>query len=304
MRFVSLFPAVVAVFFSGAASAQSWDIYTNQENFFSVNLPAAPTATQAPYKTLKGANLTARVFTTAVPPGSRLSGTYTVTVVDFANALAESNTAVEQAADVIRAKGTVKYDGIENTDLHATRRLTVETGNTRILAEILFAANNRLYISQAENGLTQIPPAQFQASFQVLDDKGGRIRERTLLGLPEGSKQPLNAGGLADEPDKVAVLMGGTWRTAGGTCQAPYFKTGMRSKNSRGEDVLAGTITNGATTINGALIIGNARAGQFVDPVSFQALMLFDPMDDKLAISSIGGAAAGMPDVTLERCRG
>jgi hypothetical protein len=31
-----------------------------------------------------------------------------------------------------------------------------------------------------------------------------------------------------------------------------------------------------------------ARAGQFVDPVSFQALMLFDPMGDKLAISPPG----------------
>ena len=64
MRFVSLLPAALALFVSGAASAQSWDVYVNQENFFSVNLPAVPTASQAPYKTLKGAQLTARIFTT------------------------------------------------------------------------------------------------------------------------------------------------------------------------------------------------------------------------------------------------
>ncbi|HEY4266046.1 MAG TPA: hypothetical protein VGM72_12065, partial [Micropepsaceae bacterium] len=283
---------------------QSFDVYTNQENFFTVNFPGTPTATQVTHKTLKGTELTAHVFTATVPPGARTSGTYSVTVVDFAGALDEMSTAVEHAADAIRAKGAIKYDAIENLDLHASRRLTVETATDRILAEILFAPNNRLYIVQAENSLTQTPPAQFQASLQIIDNAGARIRTRTLLGLPEGSKQPLNAGGIADEPDTVAALMSGSWRSAGGTCEAPYFKSGMRSKNSRGEAVMAGTITNGGTTINGMLIVEAARAGQFVDPVSFQALMLFDPMGDKLGISSIGGAAASWPDVTLELCPG
>jgi len=304
MRFVSLFPAVAVLFLSGAACAQSWDVYSNQENFFSANFPGTPTVTEAPYKTLKGTPLTARVFTVVVPPGSRLTGTYTITVVDYANAKDEIKTAVEHASDAVRAKGTVKYDAIENLDLHATRRLTVETPTNRFLAEILFAENNRLYISQAETSLKTPPPAQFQASLQVLDDKGARIRTRTLLGLPDGSKQPLNAGGIADEPDKVAALMAGSWRIAGGACEAPYFKSGMRTKNSRGEEVMTGTITNGRTTINGMLIIEAARAGQFIDPVSLQALMLFDPQGDKLGISSIGGAATGWPDVTLDLCPG
>ena len=39
MRFVSLVPAIVALFLSGAASAQSWDVYTNREGFFSANFP-------------------------------------------------------------------------------------------------------------------------------------------------------------------------------------------------------------------------------------------------------------------------
>jgi hypothetical protein len=32
--------------------------------------------------------------------------------------------------------------------------------------------------------------------------------------------------------------------------------------------------------------------------------MLFDPQGDKLGISSIGGAATGWPDVTLDICPG
>jgi hypothetical protein len=63
-------------------------------------------------------------------------------------------------------------------------------------------------------------------------------------------------------------------------------------------------IINGGTTINGMLIVEAARAGQFVDPVSFQALMRFDPQGDRLAISSIGGTATGWPDVALELCPG
>jgi hypothetical protein len=305
LRFISVIPAAFALFLSGAACAQTWDTYTNQENFFSANFPAVPVQSQATHATVKGKQLPAHVFTATVPPGSRLSGTYSITVVDFANAKDEMNSAVEHAADAVRAKGAIKYDAVENLDLHATRRLTVETpAKTRIMAEILFAENNRLYISVAETSLSLPPPAQFQASLQVIDDKGQRIRERTLLGLPEGTKQPLNAGGIADEPETVAALMRGSWRMPGGSCQAPYFKSGMRTKNSRDEEVMMGTVVNGATTINGMLIVNAARAGQFVDPVSFQALMLFDPQGDRLSISSIGGAANGWPDVMLEKCSG
>jgi hypothetical protein len=304
MRLVSLIPAVAALFLSSAVCAQSWETYTNQENFFSANFPGTPVVTQLTYKTAKGTQLPAHAFTVVIPPGSRLSGTYSITVVDYANAKDEISMAVEYASDAVRAKGKVKYDAIENLDLHATQRLTVETASDRILAEILFAANDRLYISQAETSLKVPPPAQFQASLQVIDDKGQRIRTRTLLGLPEGSKQPIATGGLADEPDKIAAMMAGSWRIAGGSCEKPYFKSGMRLKNSRGEEALTGTIVNGGTTINGIVIVDNSRAGQFLDPMSFQALMLFDPQGNKLNISSIGGAATGWPDVTLDLCPG
>jgi hypothetical protein len=73
MRFVSLFPAVAALFLSGAACAQSWDVYSNQESFFSANFPGTPTVSQVPYQTVKGKQLGARVFTVVVPPGSRLT---------------------------------------------------------------------------------------------------------------------------------------------------------------------------------------------------------------------------------------
>src|SRR4051812_13314357 len=105
MRFVSLIPAIAALFFTGAASAQAWDVYANRENFFSVNFPGEPAAMDAPYKTAKGTNLTAHVFTAIAPPGSRLTGKYTVTVVDYSDAKDEISSAVEQARNAVRARG-------------------------------------------------------------------------------------------------------------------------------------------------------------------------------------------------------
>jgi len=305
MRFVGLIPAIAVLFFSSAASAQAWDIYANRENFFSVNLPGEPTVTQAPYKTAKGTNLTANVFTAIAPPGSRLAGKYTVTVVDYSNAKDELTTAVEQARNAIRAKGTVKYDGLNNIDLHLTRRLTIETASTRLLAEVLMAANNRLYITVAETPLNVPPPAVFQASLQILDDSGVRIRTRTALGVPEDVKSPIGPGGVADEPDKVAAQMIGTWHIAGGSCQQAYFKSGMRLKTKRGEEALAGTVVNAGITIAGQVIVNGSREGQFINPMTDQAIMVFAPDDSgKLNISALNAPAAGWPDVALELCPG
>ena len=77
MRLAGLVPALAALFFSSAVSAQTWDVYVNRDNFFSVNLPGEPKTAEMPYKTAKGTNLTAHVFTAVAPPGSRLSAATT-----------------------------------------------------------------------------------------------------------------------------------------------------------------------------------------------------------------------------------
>jgi len=183
--------------------------------------------------------------------------------------------------------------------------LTVKTPTTRILTEILVAANNRLYITEAETALNVPPPAQFQASLQILDEKGVRIRERTALGVPEGVKSPISAGGVIDESDKVAQQVAGTWRNPGGACESAYFKSGARTKTKRGEQAVSGTIANSGLTFSGRLILNGSRAGQFINPMDDKAIMLFDPKDGgKLNVAAIGAPALGWPDVTLELCPG
>jgi len=176
MRFVSLIPAVLALFFANAACAQEWDEYVNRENFFTVNFPGEPTMQEVPYMTAKGTKLTARVFTAKADPKSILAGTYSMTVVDYASAPMELGTAIAEAAKVARDRGTPKYDEPGNVDRIKTQRMTVETADKRrILSEIL-VHGTRLYIVQADTAMNIPPPAQFQASVQILDENGTRIR--------------------------------------------------------------------------------------------------------------------------------
>jgi hypothetical protein len=184
MRFVSLIPAVLALSLSGAAHAQ-WSEYVNRADFFTVNFPDEPKMAEVPYKTAKGTELKAHIYTADAAANSIQSGTYSMTVVDYSSALPDLPTAIQEAAAAIRAKGTPKYDAAGNIDQMASWRMTVETAdNRRIMAEILVAANNRLYISQANTSTSAPVPAQFQASMQILDVDGVRIRYRTV-GSPE-----------------------------------------------------------------------------------------------------------------------
>ena len=181
MRFLSLIPAVLALFISATAHAQVWSEWSDRENRFTVNFPGDPDKTEIPYTTAKGTTLTARVFTAEADPKSRQAGTYSVTVVDFKSAPDEAATAIQEAASAIRAKGTPKYDAAANIDQMASWRMTMETpDNRRLLAEILMSAEKRLYIVQATTSLIVPPPAQFQASVQILDEDGTRIRYKTV----------------------------------------------------------------------------------------------------------------------------
>ena len=179
MRKVGLIPAVVALFVAGAAYGQVWSEYENRQEFFAVNFPGDPVRTESTFKTSKGTTLPAVVFTAEAPASSITAGKYTVTVVNYSSAPGELATAIDDGAKLVLAKGESKYDGVEHTEQIRSRRLTVETETKRWLAEVL-AHEGRLYIVEAETGIDIVPPAQFQASVEILDAEGKRIRYRTV----------------------------------------------------------------------------------------------------------------------------
>jgi hypothetical protein len=179
MRRFGLIPAVVALFAVGAAYGQVWSEYENRQEFFAVNFPSDPVRTTTTFKTSKGTTLPAVVFTAEAPASSITAGKYIVTVVNYGTAPGEISTAIDDGAKMILARGEAKYDGVEHTEQIRSRRLTVETETKRWLAEVL-AHDNRLYIIEADTAIDVVPPAQFQASIEILDAEGKRIRYRTV----------------------------------------------------------------------------------------------------------------------------
>jgi len=306
MRFVSLIPATVALFVGGAAYAQAWDIFTSREDFFAINLPGEPKVTTSQYKTAKGTTLPAKRFEAVAPAGSILAGTYVLTVVDYNSAKDELAKAVDEAAARFRTRGKMTYDAVNMLDNHRSWRQTIETANQRILTEMLVARNNRLYISEATTGINAPVPAQFQASLQILDENGVRIRYARVESNIPGEVVPVTPQNTQRVSDQIGGDVAGIWRNPnGGTCQTAYFKSGARVKSPRGEEAMEGTVVNAGMTITGQLLIAGPRVGQFINPMNDRAIFLFDTLPgNKLSFTAIGAPATGWPDVTLELCPG
>jgi hypothetical protein len=185
MRFARLMPAALVLSFATGAFAQAeWAEFVDRADHFTVNMPGEPTKTDLAYKTAKGTVLPAHVYS-----AEDRRGQYFMTVVNYQMASDEERaSAIAEAAAAVRAKGKPTYDAPGNLDGHNSQRITVETPNgRRRLAEILLSNDKRLYISEAETALNAPPPAQYQASIQVLDDEGVRIRYRG--GQQNGQRQ-------------------------------------------------------------------------------------------------------------------
>jgi hypothetical protein len=177
MRLARLIPsAVFALMLSGGALAQGeWAEFVDREDHFLVNFPGNPSREDISYKTVKGTTLPGRVY-----KARDQYGNYNMTVVNYQTASEEEfASAIEDASKAVRAKGKVTHEDRGGLDGHTNNRITVETPDSRrLLAVVLTSREKRLYISEADTGLDAPPPALYQASLQVLDDEGVRIRYR------------------------------------------------------------------------------------------------------------------------------
>ena len=175
MRSLSFIVVGLALALSSPASAQAWEEFTNREDHFTVNFPGEPKVDKIQYKTEKGPTLPANVYSAQDARG----GIYRITVVNYATAEAEEATAVAEWAKKERTKGAVKYDGTEHQSNMRSQRISVALASGRFsLAEALVDRGHRLFILEADTPPTMPPPAQFQASLQVLDDAGIALRYR------------------------------------------------------------------------------------------------------------------------------
>src|SRR5438093_3597602 len=78
MRLTPLVSAAVVLSLAGASFAQEWIEFANREDRFTCNFPSPPKVMQITYRSERGADLPARVYSATQGPSR-----YTVTVVDY-----------------------------------------------------------------------------------------------------------------------------------------------------------------------------------------------------------------------------
>ena len=173
MRFASIIPAALALILATPVYAQAWEEFTDRAEHFTVNFPGDPKVESFTYKTEKGTSLPAKLYVAHDARG----GEYRMTVVNYTSAPDEAPTAIAEAAKTIRAKGEVKYDAQEHSNnMRSTRISVLLAGSGRFLLSETTMDHGRLFMLQADTPPKLPPPAQFQASLQVLDDNGVAIR--------------------------------------------------------------------------------------------------------------------------------
>jgi hypothetical protein len=123
-----------------------------------------------------------------------------------------------------------------------------------------------------------------------------------LVGLSVSTASAQNVA----EADKVAGQVAGAWKNpAGGACDKAFFKTGERTKTVRGENAMAGVVSDAGMVVTGQLILQGARDGQIVNTIDDKVIFIFEPKEgNKLTLTPMGPPVLSWKEVTLELCPG
>ena len=131
----------------------------------------------------------------------------------------------------------------------------------------------------------------------------GRIALTALLvGLSASAASAQNGA----EADRVAGQVAGAWKNAaGGACDKAFFKTGERTKTVRGENAMAGVVSDAGMVVTGQLILQGAREGQIVNTIDDKVIFIFEPKEgNKLTLTPMGPPVLSWKEVTLDLCPG
>ena len=192
---------LTSLLFTATASAQSWRMFTDPDEFFSVNFPAEPTVRNFEYASEYGATLPGKIY--EVRNGDSL---HSVTIVNFTDAqriyqelpdrtdegnnaalwLYDQRGSVAYAARNFRLRGgEVTYDAWHHIDLVEGHQLQMtNAGQSRTYAS-MYLHDGRLYVLEATVPPGSLPQGLFQQSLSFLDAEGKRIRYRLS---PDGSR--------------------------------------------------------------------------------------------------------------------
>lgn len=190
-----------SLLFTATASAQSWRMFADPDEFFSVNFPAEPTLRNFEYASEYGATLPGKIY--EVRNGDSL---HSVTIVNFTEAqriyqelpdrtdegnnaalwLYDQRGSVAYAARNFRLRGgEVTYDAWHHIDLVEGHQLQMTNADQSRTYASMYLHDGRLYVLEATVPSGSLPQGLFQQSLTFLDDDGNRIRYELY---PDGSR--------------------------------------------------------------------------------------------------------------------
>lgn len=192
---------LTSLLFTATASAQSWRMFTDPDEFFSVNFPAEPTVRNFEYASEYGATLPGKIY--EVRNGDSL---HSVTIVNFTDAqriyqelpdrtdegnnaalwLYDQRGSIAYAARNFRLRGgEVTYDAWHHIDLVEGHQLQMTNADQSRTYASMYLHDGRLYVLEATVPPGSLPQGLFQQSLSFLDAEGKRIRYRLS---PDGSR--------------------------------------------------------------------------------------------------------------------
>jgi hypothetical protein len=164
---VRVIATALALFFTGAALADDWKEYENQDYSFTIHFPVDPTVETAAYQATDGRSFPAHVFS-----AKQDTGTFKVTVVEMPGEQTGPNAAVmKEATKAVAGDGVIKFDIEHRVRAVYGRQLGIAGANGGYSYVALFYRNNRLYQVEGNafvaGGQAEVDAARFQQSLDL-----------------------------------------------------------------------------------------------------------------------------------------
>jgi hypothetical protein len=157
----------VALLFTGAALADDWREYENQDYSFTIHFPVDPTVETATYQAADGRSFPAHVFS-----AKEDTGTFKVTMVEIPGEETGPNAAVmKEATKAAAGDGVIKFDIEHRVRSVYGRQLGIAGANGGYSYVALFYRNSRLYLVEGNafvaGGQAEVDAARFQQSLDL-----------------------------------------------------------------------------------------------------------------------------------------
>ena len=201
-RIMKLVPLALGLGLPGAAYAQGWIKYINEEDQFVVNFPGEPALAEVDYITESGATIPSRVYSV-----ENADSRYAITVVDYTVAeqahvarcrrleaeldivspnecrgrdhLADIRGSLAFEAWNIRRRnsdGEITYDAFGQVDGVPGHQIQILHPDESRSFIGLYMLDRRLYVLEGTVPGEDPPPGLFQQSLGMLDEQGRRVR--------------------------------------------------------------------------------------------------------------------------------